>query len=55
MKKFFIFLFRLIITAIVVGGLFLLASSLDATGFGALCILLGLVAIVVGLIWCFKL
>lgn len=55
MKKFFVFIFRIIVTAIVAGLLFYVATLLDGTSISPLLILLGIAAVIGGLIWSFKL
>ena len=52
MKKFFVFLFRIIVTAIVAGLLFFLATQLGGNPW---LILLGIAAAIGGLVWAFKL
>lgn len=52
MKKFFVFLFRVIVTAIVAGLLFFAATQLDNN---PILVLLGIAAVIGGLVWAFKL
>lgn len=55
MKKFFVFIFRIIVTAIVAGLLFYAATLLQDTSIFPLFFLLGIAAVIGGLIWSFKL
>ena len=49
MKKFLVFLFRLLLTAIIAAVCFLLSSTNGFFG------LLGAIVVIAGLVWCFKL
>jgi hypothetical protein len=55
MKKFFVFIFRIIVTVIVAGLLFYAATLFNDTSLSPLLVLLGIAAVIGGLIWSFKL